>query len=361
MERVSITLAREFTALGLRVSFVVCRREGALLEEAGSVGDIIDLKSPRLRTTPIAFSRYLQSAKPDAALAFSWPLTSACVAGKFLARAKTRLVVSDRNNLAQAYRGRSLVTGAAMPLSMGLTYPRADGRIGISNGVADEMAQLARMDRAKFDVVYNPIPKPDPVKDLSAAEAAWGPRKGKRILTVGSFKPQKNHALLIRAFARLPADQGHTLMLLGEGGLRNEMSALANELDVSSRIRMPGFFRDPNPFYATSDLFVLSSDYEGFGNVVVEALGWGVPVVSTDCVSGPSEILGGGKYGLLTPVGDEQALASAIAKSLGMEHDKSALIARAAEFSPQAAAEKYLKLLFPQSSQALPAQTGIES
>jgi glycosyltransferase involved in cell wall biosynthesis len=113
---------------------------------------------------------------------------------------------------------------------------------------------------------------------------------------------------------------------------------------------MPGFMPNPTPFYRAADLFVLSSDYEGFGNVIVEALACGLPAGSTDCPSGPAEILENGRWGRLTPVGDAEALANAMAQSLAAEHDREALRRRAADFSPARAAERYLQLLFSEPS-----------
>jgi len=120
---------------------------------------------------------------------------------------------------------------------------------------------------------------------------------------------------------------------------------LAAELGIANRVIFAGFHSDPSPFYATADLFVLSSNHEGFGNVIVEALSFGLPVVSTDCPSGPAEILENGRWGRLTPVGDAQALARAMDESLSTPVDRDALKRRAADFSPEIAARKYLDLL----------------
>ena len=110
---------------------------------------------------------------------------------------------------------------------------------------------------------------------------------------------------------------------------------------------MAGHVPNPIPFYLAADLFVLSSDYEGFGNVIVEAMACGLPIVSTDCLSGPAEILEDGRHGILTPVGDEVAMASAIAEALKRPVDKSELQQRAADFTPENAARRYVELLFP--------------
>lgn len=180
---------------------------------------------------------------------------------------------------------------------------------------------------------------------LRSTEQLWTAAPGGRILTVGSLKAQKNHPLLLRAFARLARPDAR-LMILG-GGDDAPLRRLAAELGIADRVVLAGFHLDPTPFYQTADLFVLSSDHEGFGNVIVEALAQGLPVVSTDCPSGPAEILEGGRWGALVPVGDAEALAAAIDRALATPHDPDALKRRAADFAPAIAARRYLDLLFP--------------
>jgi len=175
------------------------------------------------------------------------------------------------------------------------------------------------------------------------AEAAWG-GGGPRILTVGNLKPVKNHPLLLRAFAALGRPEAR-LMLLGQGRNEAALRALADSLGIGDRVIFAGFHPDPAPFYATADLFVLSSDHEGFGNVIVEALSCGLPVVSTDCPSGPAEILENGRFGRLVPVGDAGALTAAIDLALSAPVDKAAQKVRADVFAPEIAARKYLDLL----------------
>jgi glycosyltransferase involved in cell wall biosynthesis len=136
-------------------------------------------------------------------------------------------------------------------------------------------------------------------------------------------------------------------LILGEGEQRGEIEAAAQAEGVGEKVIVRGFVSDPMPYYRSADLFVLSSDYEGFGNVIVEALACGLPVVSTDCPSGPAEILENGRYGRLVPVGDDEALAQAMQIELTSTHDRDALVQRANAFLPDVAAEQYLRLMFP--------------
>jgi glycosyltransferase involved in cell wall biosynthesis len=161
---------------------------------------------------------------------------------------------------------------------------------------------------------------------------------------VGTLKRQKNHALLLRAFARLDRHD-KTLMFVGEGPENNRIEELARELGVRGQIRMAGFQHETASFYNSADLFVLSSDYEGMPNVLGEALASGTNVVSTDCPSGPREILEGGKYGMLTAVGDVASLHRAIEIALAEPLPASLLLERANMFTPKRIACEYLKEL----------------
>ena len=116
-------------------------------------------------------------------------------------------------------------------------------------------------------------------------------------------------------------------------------------LGLQDAVHFAGFQANPFAYLLHADLFVLASHYEGLGNVITEALACGVPVVATDCKSGPRELLADGKYGILSPVGDPPALAAAMKESLSMSHDHDALKTYAASFSAQEAADKYLSLV----------------
>jgi glycosyltransferase involved in cell wall biosynthesis len=134
------------------------------------------------------------------------------------------------------------------------------------------------------------------------------------------------------------------LLILGEGALRNELQAQVDELNLSDVVKLHGFELNPYKYLAKSDLFVLSSIYEGFGNVIVEALALNVPVVSTDCPSGPSEILDNGTWGELVPINDPVTLSEAILRSLNTEQHNNTLT-RAQEFSVQKVAKHYIALM----------------
>ena len=347
VERIRLVLAHEFTRAGHEVEFVLMQARGELLEEARESFSVVNLSIARARALPRALGQYLRHRRPDALLAAMWPLTAIAPIGARLSGHRCKVLVSEHNSLSNQYGNRGPLHRAAMRASMAIGYRLSDRRVGVSQGVVQDISALSRLHLGAFDIIHNPLtPRAEPPSAaLSDAEALWTGSKGARIVTVGSLKAQKNHALLLRAFSRLDRPDAQ-LMFVGDGAERETLLVLAHDLGVADRVIFAGFHLDPTPFYKTADLFVLSSDYEGFGNVIVEAMACGVPVVSTDCPSGPAEILVNGKYGRLVPVGDTEKLAKGIEKELQASHDTDALISRAAEFSPSIAAQSYLKVMF---------------
>lgn len=233
-----------------------------------------------------------------------------------------------------------------IPLLMKRMYPSADGIVAVSAGVADDLAQIINIPRCRVSVVYNPIFSNN-IPELSKAQVdhAWLSRgQPPVIMAVGRFTQAKDFSNLIRAFSVLRKKTVARLIILGEGDLRESLEAVVSDLDLSNDVAFPGFVQNPYAWMSKAALFVLSSAWEGFGNVLVEAMACGTPVVSTDCPSGPAEILENGKWGDLVPVGDINALAEAMAAALdSREHPDVA--ARAADFSVDQAVHGYLKAM----------------
>lgn len=342
-ERVALTLIEAFVARGQPVDLLVMEAAGEFMPLLPPEVRVIDLKAPRIRQVLRPLIAYLRREPPAALQVSMWPLTVVGILAARIARTRTRVVVSDHIALSRQYPGRTVQR--AIRWSVRLAYPRAAARVVVSRDAADDLAALSGIERASIEVIYNPIPPVAGVDDLADdARAAW-PANTRRILTVGSLKQQKNHGMLLAAVAALPADCPASLLILGAGDLRESLTARAAALGIGDRVVMPGFVTDPSPFFRAAALFVLSSDYEGFGNVLVEAMRHGVPVVSTDCRSGPREILADGRFGRLVPVGDHRAMADAIAAALADRHDPAALRDRAEALSGGASIAAYLRLM----------------
>lgn len=340
-ERVAVTLANGFRKRGHAIEVVLMRAEGPLLELLEPGISVVDLASPRIRHVPSRFAEYLRKAQPAGVLVLMWPLTIAALLARKFSGSKARVVVSEHSTLSEQYSGS--FQRAALKLSMRLLYLNAAGRVTVSRGAALDLAAISGLDRSAFEVIGNPLDLPAPAKQrLPDHDRLWT-TSGARILTIGSLKAEKDHALLIRSFAALPGNP--SLIIVGEGPERPRLESLSRSLGIADRVHLPGFHLDPWPFLASADLFVLSSRFEGLPLVLVEALHAGLPVVSTDCPSGPSEILEDGRYGQLVPVGDEAALTEAMAASLGCAGDRGSRVERAAALANHAAIDRYLELL----------------
>jgi len=345
-ERVSIDLADALAALGHRVEFVLLRAKGEFLAEAEARHSVVSLDASRTRGAVLPLMRYVRGRSPDALVAMMWPLTSIAPVAVKLSRQRCRVLVVEHGILSGHYGAWGRLHHAVLRTSLAIGCRLADARAGVSRGVADDVAALAGLQPDSVAQLHNPIPKrPAPTQAaLSGAESVWPLPRGKRILTVGNLKDDKNHALLLESF-RLLQNPSTCLMIVGQGEREPSLRRHAEILGIADRVVFAGFHPDPTPFYLTADLFVLSSDYEGFGNVIVEALACGLPVVSTNCPSGPAEILDGGRCGRLTPVGDAAALARAMQEALAEPWDAEALKVRAADFLPERAALAYLEAL----------------
>lgn len=310
-------------------------------------------RSASFRTlqTVAPLRRLLRELRPDGVCALQ---DQAAVATLLAVRGLRRpppVVVGVQNTLSHKY-SRRLSVSRLLFHGMARLYPRADLLITPSQGVADDLRHLWPDLRSPIEVVANAVLYNDRV-ELSAGPPGGLPRPRPPLLVLacGRLVAQKGFAVLLDAFARLPADRGAHLWILGEGPLRGELAAKIDRLGLAERVWLAGFHPDPRPFFAAADLFVLSSLWEGFANVVVEALAAGTPVVTTRCPHGPAEILEQGACGRLVPPDDPQALARVLVELLDDPDQRAHLTAvglrRAGDFSASKIAARYLELLRP--------------
>lgn len=349
-ERVFASLANEMAARGLRVEYILLQAEGSLLEtrhpgiEVRGLGSTSDLGGllplvRELRTRP---PRVLISGLNVSNLLALW-------ARPLGAPLRTRLVLTQHTHLTRdVANSPSPRAKQFLPLAESF-FPLADQIIAVSTGVAEDLAETLRLDPQKLHVAHNPIPIDEII--AQAAESVddrpdLARRAPIRVVSVGRLHPQKDYLTLFDAFEQL-LERGldADLLILGEGPHREEHEARANTGLLKGRVLLPGFVDNPHRFVARSDVFVMSSAWEGFGNVLVESMAAGTPVVSTDCESGPAEILEGGEHGPLVPVGDAKSLADAIEATLAAPKPAGQLLARARHFDPARVVDRYLELI----------------
>ena len=347
-ERVGINLANDIAERRIAVDVVLLQRQGALLDQLDARVQVIDLAAPRARNSLFPLAAYLRKATPSAVLANMWPLPLLALAARSMAGVSTRVVGVEHTTWSIDEQFARAATRFVIRSSMRLAYPRLDALVTVSDGAADDLSLISGLPRERITTVYNPIVGAPPQASPSEVLAKdWAEGSHAKVLAVGTLKAIKDFPTLLHAFARLRQTRDARLLILGEGDERSRLEGLVAALGLGEFVTMPGFALDTRPYYAAADLFVLSSTGEGLPTVMVEALEYGTPVVSTDCPSGPREILEDGKYGTLVPVGDVGALAAAMDDALSREHDRDALKRRAQDFSVDKAADAYLELLLP--------------
>jgi glycosyltransferase involved in cell wall biosynthesis len=276
-----------------------------------------------------------------------------------LAHVSCRLIVSQRAHFSTTLAGSGNWQRRHIPSLVHCTYPLADVIIAVSESLAEDLSATSGLPRQRILTVHNPIVGPEiaaraaePVDHpwLQPSESAAKPV----VLGVGRLSQQKDFPTLLRAFARLLATRPVRLIILGESNPPGDTPAamaalreLAARLGIAADVNFPGYTANPFAYMARASLLALSSRVEGLPTVLIEAMACGCPIVSTDCPSGPAEILDGGRYGPLVPVGNDAALADAMARVLADPPDPTALRVRAADFSIKRATDAYLQLLFP--------------
>jgi len=351
-----VNLANEFVTRDIDTDIVLSRAEGPYVSEVDERVNIVNLEAPELpgysalgALKPLR--RYLEYKKPDAFLSALTRANIVALSAHRTTNVPARMVVSERNNLSKRIKEMGKLRFRVLPWIVRATYRWADAIIPISEGVGDDLARTANISREKMRTIHNPAYSP--TIEQRAVESPNHPwfseanRDYKLLLGTGSLSQQKDFSTLLRAFQRLQKRTDTRLVILGEGEKRGELEALARRLGIFDSVDFPGFVDNPFAYMTRADVFVLSSAWEGFGNVIVESMACGTPVVSTDCPSGPAEILEDGKFGPLVPVGDHAALAEAIEKVLEDPPDEKVIRNRAREFSIETIANQYLEILLP--------------
>ena len=359
-QRRMLTLCGAFAQRGHRTSILVADPEGPFRSLVPPPVPVVPMVSwlhripgirghkwRRVLASAPALAEHLRREPPDVLLASSHLPNAVAVWAAQRTCPPTPAVVSVNAPLSAAGIQRTRISDLIVwPLTAGC-YAKADAVIAISRGLAGELVGTGGVTPERVFTIPNPV---DAARIQALAreplDHPWFARGAPPVvLGVGKLEPQKDYPTLLRAFARLRVGSPLRLAILGEGPQRDRLERLARDLAISGDVLLPGFQMNPFAWLARAAVFVLSSAWEGASNALLEALACGCPAVSTDCLSGPSETLDGGRYGPLVPVGDDRALAEAIAHVLRSPQDRARLTARAEVFSVDRAAMGYLDVL----------------
>jgi glycosyltransferase involved in cell wall biosynthesis len=346
IERITAHLAHNFVKLGVQIDLILNRADPTHLWQMPIETRIIDLKAANLYLSLPGLIHYLRQDRPIALLAADHYLNEIALLAKRLARVPLRLVVAEHNQLSQTARNATKLKGRLTPLFARYLYPWADGIVAVSDGVAKDLAATALLPMDRIETIYNPV-----INDRMLANAKepvehdwFNASEIPVILGVGKLEQQKDFPNLIRAFAKVRQTRPARLVILGWGPDKSELEILIQTLGLDADVALLGYVENPYAYMTKSSVFVLSSAWEGLPTVLIEAMALGIPVVSTDCESGPAEILAGGKYGYLIPVGDSEALAEGILQVLDGQL-KSIDPDWLDQFGVEMATQKYLKIL----------------
>ena len=316
-ERGAVKLAEGLVDRGFDVDLVLATAEGPRLEEIPPAVRLVDLGAGRVASSLPGLVRYLRRERPAGLASVLDHANVVALWARKLGRYRGRVVVIEQNTLSEAALNGKSRRDRIMPSLVRRFYPWADYVVGVSEGVIEDLARFVTLPADKVRVIANPIVEADiPERAEAPVDHVWFADGEKVFVAAGRLRPQKDFPTLLRAFARVRSTRPSRLVILGEGPERDRLEALVDELELASDVSLPGATTNPYAYMARATAFVLSSRWEGLPTVLIEAMSCGAPVIATDCPSGPREILVGGKYGALVPVGDVNALAAAMEDAL---------------------------------------------
>ena len=339
-ERVAVVIANELARRHYRVDLVVQHLTGPYVSDVLPDVRIVNLDC-ELRHLPWAFRRYLKQSKANGVLSF---MTGYNVIAAFASLGiDTAVVVSEQTSLSVRNKGWSDWQRFVSPL-MVPAYRRVRAVVTVSRQMLEEF-RAAGVPPERLVWIPNPVADSLVEYTSDASTSKPGGASADVVVGVGRLTVQKDFETLIRAFDVVRRTWNARLLILGEGPERGRLESLVSELEIEEKVDMPGFVHPPWPLMAQASVLAMSSRWEGWPNVLMEALALGVPVVSTDCPTGPAEILDNGRFGRLVPVRDAAALAEAIIDTLDHPPNPAYLKSRTDRWSVATITDQYLNAL----------------
>jgi exopolysaccharide biosynthesis WecB/TagA/CpsF family protein len=343
-----VRLAHGLAAQGAcSVSFVLHEVDDCARELAAGLA-IAELGVHSTRAALPRLARLLRRERPDVLLAGLTHNNIVAAAAVLLSGRVCRLVLTEHAPVTALTRARPEWRYRVLPRLLPLAYSVADAVVAVSKGVADDlMPLLGSRQRERVQVIYNPALQSgwESLIHASVDDPWFAAGAAPVVLTVGRLSAEKNFALLLDAFVLLRERIGSVrLVIIGEGPERADLQARIERANLSDCVRLLGQRSQVLAYMRRSAVFALTSSFEGFGNVLVEAMAAGIPVVSTDCPVGPSEILENGRYGMLVQEGSPEAMADALARAMTSPGDTDSARQRAQAFTVEHSVHGYRSL-----------------
>jgi glycosyltransferase involved in cell wall biosynthesis len=355
VERVLVNLIRELHDRGYEIDLLLVSEDGEFRSEIPAGVRTVELKPATgpgvgIFASVLPLTRYLRKARPDTVLAVKPHTNIVTLLSRRLAMTPTRAVISRHSMTSHQLRHLDNVKHRMIVRLSKYAYSDADAIVTVSKGVREDVSDALGIPADRLSVIYNPIVTPELLrKSDQPVDHPWFAEESPPvILSVGRLHPQKNYSGLIEAFATVRTEVDARLMILGEGESRAELEQRSEELGLADEVALPGSTENPYAYMRRASVLVVSSFTEALPSALIEAMACGCPVVSTNCSSGPVEILQDGEYGRLVPVNDPDALAEGIVSTLRDPPPPSKLEDRAMDFSAETITDEYERTLFPE-------------
>jgi len=346
-EQVFLSIAREFkNKYSYEIIFVVDRYVGENISVAEEMGcQVISLNASRTLTSILPFTKVINNITPDVVISAYTDTNAACLLSVLISRHKPAVIVSEHASLHEHWQAKSKLKKKILKFYVSWVYKLSDKVMCVSKGLQNQVDVLLRQPQ-KTITVHNPVRfKCIDVNEREIRTAS----KMINLVAVGRVAPPKDYLTLVQAVKEIKKQYPVKLSIVGGTTDTREFDKVKQEVELCQLIKeieFVGYTDKVENYYKKADIFVLSSAWEGFGNVIIEAMAFGLPVVATNCNHGPAEILANGKYGRLVNVADGDALAVAIMEEWGAPlTSKVALITRSQEFSEDKISQQYHALI----------------
>ena len=343
-----LNIGTEFSLMGYRVDLLLINEIGALGTAVPKTIRKFDCGKSRAISAIPEISSYLKKNNPNVMITALPHLNMAAIIARFISGTGIPIIITEHNTLSQSVRFSTTYKGRSLPSFMKLTYPFANEIIAVSEGVKNDLRKLIGLGSKEIHVIANPvITKALISRSYEPPRHPWFESSDiPLILGVGRLTPAKDFDNLIRSFSILRRTQVARLVILGEGPEFHSLKALITKLNLTNDVALCGFVENPYSLMRRCSVFALSSRWEGLPTVLIEALACGTRVVSTDCPSGPTEILQGGALGKLVPISNPEALAIAITDALHQPRP-TLTPSFSTKYSPETVISQYQKVLTP--------------